>query len=57
MPAELMKRAFNGAPPPTLTDALQQCCLRVPHDRESFFGRCSARWSPTSASASSARGC
>ena len=37
MPAELMKRAFNGAPPPTLTDALQQCCLRVPHDRESFF--------------------
>ena len=37
MPAELMKRAFNGASPPKLIDALEQCCLRVPNDRESFF--------------------
>ena len=37
MPAELMKRAFNGSPPPALHEQIQCACLRVPVERENFL--------------------
>jgi hypothetical protein len=37
MPAELMKRSFNGSPPMTLCDQLQNVCLRIPLHREPAF--------------------
>jgi len=37
MPAELMKRSFNGSPPPALSEQIQCACLRVPLEREQFL--------------------
>ena len=37
MPAELMKRSFNGSPPRELTEQIQCACLRVPLEREQFL--------------------
>lgn len=37
MPAELMKRSFNGSPPPGLSEQIQCACLRVPLEREQFL--------------------
>ncbi len=36
MPAELMKRSFNGSPPAALSEQIQCACLRVPVEREQF---------------------
>ena len=37
MPAELMKRSFNGSPPAALSEQIQCACLRVPVEREQFL--------------------
>ena len=39
MPAELMKRSFNGSPPAALSEQIQCACLRVPVEKdETIFG-------------------
>ena len=37
MPAELMKRSFNGSPPAALSEQIQCACLRVPVEKEQFL--------------------